>query len=70
VLNFANFASEEEAAQSLKLKDNILGDVASRASAFLNEEELNKFQEFRANAIKNAQNIILMNRKLMAPISQ
>ncbi|MEY2427743.1 MAG: hypothetical protein QOJ40_628 [Verrucomicrobiota bacterium] len=70
VLNFANFASEEEAAQSLKLKDNILGDVATRASAFLNEEELNKFQEFRANAIRNAQNIILMNRKLMAPISQ
>ena len=70
VLNFANFASEEEGNQSLKLKDNILGDVALRASAFLNADELNKFQEFRTNAIKNSQNIILMNRKLMAPISQ
>ena len=69
VLNFGNYASEEECAQSLQLKDNILGQVAARASAFLNADELNKFQEFRTNAIKNSQNYLLMERKLMAPIS-
>ncbi len=70
VLNPGNFASEEEAAQSLQLKDHILGQTAARASAFLNADELNKFQEFRTNAIKNAQNYILMERKLMSPVSQ
>jgi RNA polymerase sigma factor (sigma-70 family) len=70
VLNFGNYASEEECAQSLQLKDNILGQVAARASAFLNADELNKFQEFRTNAIKNSQNYILMERKLMSSVSQ
>ena len=69
-MNPCNFASEEEGAQSLLLKDNILGEVAARASAFLNADELNKFQEFRTNAIKNSRNFLLMERKLMAPISQ
>jgi RNA polymerase sigma factor (sigma-70 family) len=69
VLNFGNYASEEEAAQSFQLKDNILGQVAARASAFLNADELNKFQEMRTNAIKNSQNFILMERKLFAPVS-
>ena len=70
VLNFGNYASEEECAQSLQLKDHILGQVAARASAFLSADELNKFQEFRTNAIKNAQNYILTERKLMSPVSQ
>jgi hypothetical protein len=69
-LNPGNFASEEEAAQSLQLMDNILGQTAARASAFLNADELNKFQEFRTNAIKNSRNFLLMERKLMAPVSQ
>ncbi len=70
VMNPCNYVSEEEAAQSLQLKDNIFGQVAARASAFLDAEELNKFQEYRTNAIKNAQNYLLMERKLMAPVSK
>jgi len=70
VLNFGNIASEEEGAQSLQLKDNILGQVAERASAFLTADELNKFQESRSNAMKTSQNMLLMNRKLMAPVSK
>jgi hypothetical protein len=69
-MNPCNFASEEEGEQSLQLKDNILVDVATRASAFLNADELSKWQEFRTNAIKNSRNFILMERKLMAPVSQ
>ena len=70
VMNLGNIASEEACAQNLQLKDNILGQVAARASAFLNTDELNKFQAFRAEAIKNSQTMLLMNRKMMAPISQ
>ncbi|MDB6026694.1 MAG: hypothetical protein JWM68_2917 [Verrucomicrobiales bacterium] len=70
VLNPGNFASEEEGAQSLQLKDNIFELAAAQSSAFLTVEELAKFQEFRTNAIKNAQNFILMERKLMSPVSQ
>jgi RNA polymerase sigma factor (sigma-70 family) len=69
MLNFANIASEEEAAQSLQLLDGIYGQVAANASAFLNADELNKFQEFRTNAIQNNRAMLLMNRNLMAPIS-
>jgi RNA polymerase sigma factor (sigma-70 family) len=69
VMNPCNFVSEEEAAQSLQLKDNIFGEVAARASAFLTADELNKLQEYRTNAIKNAQNFLLMERKLMSPVS-
>jgi hypothetical protein len=69
-MNPCNIASEEEGAQSLQLKDDILGDVAVRASAFLNADELSKWQEFRTTAIKNSRNFILMERKLMAPVSQ
>jgi hypothetical protein len=70
VMNLGNIASEEACAQNLQLKDNILGQVAARASTFLNADELNKFQEARSNAIKNSQNYILMERKLLAPIPQ
>ena len=69
-MNLGNIASEEEAEQSLQLKDNILGEVAARASSFLSADELNKFQGMRTNAIKNTQITILMNRKLLAPVSQ
>ena len=69
-LHLANIASEDEATQSLQLLDNIYGQVADRATNFLDLGELAKFQEFRANAIKNNQATLLMNRKLMAPISQ
>jgi hypothetical protein len=68
--NLCNYVSEDEAAYNLQLKDNILAQTAAKASAFLSADELNKFQEFRTNAIKNAQNFILMERKLLAPVSQ
>jgi RNA polymerase sigma factor (sigma-70 family) len=69
-MNPCNFASEEEGEQSLQLKDNILADVAARASVFLSADELSKWQELRTTAIKNSRNFILMERKLMAPVSQ
>jgi RNA polymerase sigma factor (sigma-70 family) len=70
VLNFANIASEEQAARSLKLLDDIYAQVAQRAAAFLNEDELKRFQEYRAEAIKNSQTMLMVNRNLMAPISR
>jgi RNA polymerase sigma factor (sigma-70 family) len=70
MLNFANIASEEQAAQSLQLLDSIYAQVAANASTFLSADELNKFQEFRTNAIKTSQTMLLVNRKMMAPISQ
>ena len=70
MLNFGNIASEEEGAQSLQLLDNIYGQVAASASNFLTADELNKFQEFRTNTINSSQAQLLMNRKMMAPISQ
>ena len=70
MLNFANIASEEQAAQSLQLMDSIYAQVAARASTFLSADELNKFQEFRTNAIQRSQTMLLVNRKMMAPISK
>ncbi len=67
--NPCNFASEDEAAYNIQLKDNILAQTAASASAFLNADELSKFQEMRADAIKNTRNYILMERKLLAPAS-
>jgi RNA polymerase sigma factor (sigma-70 family) len=69
MLNFANIASEGQAAQSLQLLDNIYGQVAASASTFLTPDELNKFQEYRTNAINSSQAQLLMNRNLMAPVS-
>ncbi|EEF59715.1 RNA polymerase sigma factor [Pedosphaera parvula] len=68
--NPGNFASEDEAAYNIQLKDNIFAQTAARASAFLSPDELNKFQEMRADAIKNTQNYVLMERKLLSPVSQ
>jgi hypothetical protein len=70
MLNFANIASEGQAAQSLELMDSIYAQVAARASTFLSADELNKFQEFRTNAIQRSQTMLLVNRKMMAPISK
>jgi hypothetical protein len=68
--NPCNFVSQDEAAYNIQLKDAILAQTALRASAFLSTEELNKFQEMRAEAIKNSQNYILMEQRLLAPASQ
>jgi RNA polymerase sigma factor (sigma-70 family) len=70
MLNFANIASEEQAAQSLQLLDSIYAQAAAKASTFLNADELGKLQEFRTNAIQRSQTMLLMNRKMMAPISK
>ena len=70
MLNPANIASDEEAVQSLQLLDNIFGQTAANASTFLSADELNKFQDFRTNVIKLTQAAILVNRKLMAPVSK
>ncbi len=70
VLNLANIASVEESQQNLNLLDRIYGQVATKAAAFLTPDELAKFQDFRTTAIKNSQAALLMNRNMMAPISQ
>ncbi len=70
MLNFRNIASEEQAEIGLKLMDGTFERAATRAASFLSPEELQKFQEFRAKAVENNRAMILMNRKMMAPISQ
>jgi RNA polymerase sigma factor (sigma-70 family) len=70
MLNFRNIASEQQAETSLKLLDDIYGRVAGRAQNFLDDTELGKFQEFRAKAQENSRSVLLMNRKMMAPIVQ
>jgi len=70
MLNFANIASEAQAAQSLQIFDSIYTQVIANAGTYLSADELNKFQEYRTAAIKNSQTMLLMNRNLMAPISQ
>ncbi|MCD6052539.1 MAG: hypothetical protein K0Q55_3957, partial [Verrucomicrobia bacterium] len=70
MLNFRNIASEQQADMSLKLLDGIYERTGNRATTFLDAEELKKFQEFRTKAQENNRSILLMNRKMMAPISQ
>jgi len=65
--NFRNFASESVAEGNLKLLDDIYGRVASRADGLFSAEELKKFGEFRASAIKNNRMALAMNRQLMSP---
>jgi RNA polymerase sigma factor (sigma-70 family) len=70
LLNYANIASAEQGAQSLQLLDSIFGQTAASASTFLSADELNKFQEFRTNAINSTQVHLVVNQKLTAPISK
>lgn len=70
MLNFRNIASEEQEAVSLKVLDGIYERVGARASGFLEEGELKKFQEMRTKAQENNRMMLIMNRKMMAPISQ
>ncbi len=70
ILNFANIASAQEADANLKLLDDIYQRAAASGSSFLSPEELAKFQEFKTKAIDNSRAALLMNRTLMAPISQ
>lgn len=66
-LNFRNMASEDEAEKNLKLLDTIYERVTERASSFLNAEEIQKFTQFRTNAINMNRMSLVMNRKMMAP---
>jgi hypothetical protein len=50
--------------------DGIYDRVAARGSSFLDEKEMKKFQEYRTNAIKNSQTLLMMNRQMMAPIAK
>lgn len=67
-LNFQNIASEEAATKNLQLLDEVYQNFSKRADGLLSPEELAKFQEFKALAIKNNKMGLLMNRNLMAPI--
>jgi RNA polymerase sigma factor (sigma-70 family) len=68
MLNFENIASEQQAAQSITLLDNIFQGVTARGSSFLSADELTKFQQFAATAVANNQAALTMNRTLMAPL--
>ena len=67
ILNFRNIASEEDGQFSLKLLEDIYNRVGTRASSFLNPEELKKFGDFKTAAINNNRLSLMMNRKMMAP---
>ena len=70
MLNFRNIASAETGEQNLKLLENSFSRVANRANSFLTADELAKFNEFWRKAIENNRAALLMNRKMMAPISK
>jgi type II secretory pathway pseudopilin PulG len=69
-MNFRNIASEEEAERNLKLLDGIYENVTARASSFLTAEEIQKFSQFRSNAINLNRMAVVLNRKMMAPGSK
>ncbi len=70
MLNFRNLASETEAEKSLKLLDDIYGQVTVRASAFLTPDEVAKFEEFRKKAMDGNRVQLTVNRKMMSPGSK
>jgi hypothetical protein len=69
ILNFANIASETAGEQSLKLLGDIYERAIARGKSFLNEADLAKFQEFQTTAINNNRSALMLNRTMMAPIS-
>lgn len=69
-LNFRNMASEEEGEKNLKLLDTIYERATARATSFLNADEIQKFTEFRTNAININRMSLVMNRKMMAPAAK
>jgi RNA polymerase sigma factor (sigma-70 family) len=70
ILNFRNIASEEEAERNLKRMDDVYARVVARANGFLGPEQIQKFEEFREKAISNSRAALVMNRKMMAPLSK
>lgn len=69
ILNFVNIASEQQAAQDLKLLDGIYQRVIAGAGSYLSPEEIAKLQSFAGKAVANNTAALNMNRALMAPIS-
>lgn len=70
MLNLRNIASEQEGERSLKLLDDIYKRVSARSAGFLTAEDLKKFDEFREAGVKNNRAALMLNRTMMAPISQ
>ena len=70
MLNLRNIASEQEGERSLKLLDDIYKRVSARSAGFLTPEDLKKFDEFREAGVKNNRAALMLNRTMMAPISQ
>lgn len=70
MLNFRNIASEETAEQSLALLGGVFERVAVRAGAFLSPEEVTQLQAFGKKVLENNRTMLLMNRKMMAPIAE
>jgi RNA polymerase sigma factor (sigma-70 family) len=68
-LNFINFASEQAQNQNLALLSNIYQNVSAKAGSFLSPDEVTKFQTFTTTAIKNNSSALMLNRSMMAPIS-
>jgi hypothetical protein len=67
MLNFQNFASEEDMNKSLGLLQEIYKNVSNRATDILPPETLTKFTDFQATAINNNRAALVMNQKMMAP---
>jgi RNA polymerase sigma factor (sigma-70 family) len=67
MLNFQNFASEEDMNKSLGLLQEIYKNVSNRAASILPAETLAKFGDFQNTAINNNRAAIVMNQKMMAP---
>lgn len=70
ILNFGNIASEQEGDRSLQLLQDIYKRASTQLGTVLSPEELTKFQEFQATAIKNNRQVLSLNRTMMAPLSQ
>lgn len=69
MLNFVNIASEQQAAENLKLLQGIYQRVTAGAGNYMSSEEITKFQAFINKAAANQSAALNMNRAVMAPIS-
>lgn len=70
ILNFRNIASAEQGEKSIQLLDSIYERLNSRVAPIFSQEELEKFQNFRKEAIENSRAALQVNRKMMAPSQQ
>lgn len=70
MLDYRNIASEKAAERSLGMMADVYERVAGRADAYLSPEEVKQLREFGKKAVDNNRTMLLMNRKLMAPIAE